>query len=84
MEFVPKPPQCLQCDLCSFRLGTDGHRESVDHDIFLFDPVSCCLSDDLLCDLYSPVRIIRDPVLIQCQSDDHAAVFLDQRKDGIH
>ena len=48
------------------------------------DTVFCCLSDNLLRNLYTSLGCCRDSVFIKCQADHNTSILPDQWKHCIH
>ena len=80
MQLIPDPAQCLQCHHRRCAVGRDRHRKSVDHDVLARDTVAVSCLVDLPRYADPPVSISGNPVLIQNERDQDAAVFADKGK----
>ena len=65
-------------------IRADGHSQSVNDDIFFFNPILLRFRYDPPCNLKPTFRRGRNAGFIERQRDDHAAVFLRQGKNLVH
>ena len=76
--------QSFQRSDCSCRLRTDRHTKNINYNIFLIDTIFLCLFDNFACNLYTPFGCCRNSIFIESKTDNHPAIFLNQRKYCIH
>ena len=84
VKFIAHAAQGLQGRQGALRVRGNGHRKTVDHDVLTGYSVPVCSLINLFCDRDTAVCRLRDPVLIQHQAHNYAAVFSDQGEDSLN
>ena len=80
MQLIPDPAERLERDHSRFIVRGDRHGETVDHNVLSGNAVPVRRLINPFCDPDPSFRVRRDPVLIEDQRHQHAAVLADQRE----